>query len=132
MKTKYSATLLLTLQPNDEQAYSMTSRMYQYYWHSTNHSRSFDQQNATSHQPSLEMNERANKKRLTKPNGLESETKVSTLKLLKRMKQHSAVKTQKQLKYLQQASAISLLLLLHPCSETETTLHVKTSSDSGI
>jgi hypothetical protein len=24
------------------------------------------------------------------------------------------------------------LLLLHPCSETETTLHVKTSSDSGI
>jgi hypothetical protein len=34
------------------------------------------------------------------------------------MEQQSAVKTKIELYYLQQASAIFLLLLLHPCSET--------------
>jgi hypothetical protein len=55
----------------------MISRTYQYYWHSTNHSRSFDQQNVTSHQLSLEMSGTSNKKRLTKLNGSVSAKEVS-------------------------------------------------------
>jgi hypothetical protein len=79
IKTKYSATALPTLQPNDEQACSMISKMYQYYWHSTNHGKSFDQQSAATHQPSLEMNGTSGKKRLTKLNDLVSATEVSIL-----------------------------------------------------
>lgn len=67
----------ITLQPNDEQACSTISKTYQYYWHSTNHSRSFDQQNATSHQLSLKTSGTSNKKRLTKLNGSVSATEVS-------------------------------------------------------
>jgi hypothetical protein len=66
----------LTLQPNDEQACSTISKTYQYYWHSTNHSRSFDQQNVTSHQLSLEMSGTSNKRRLTKLNGSVSAIEV--------------------------------------------------------
>jgi hypothetical protein len=82
---KYSATTLLTLQPNDEQACSMISKMYQYYWHSTNHSRSFDQQNATAHQPSLEMSETSNRKRLTKLNGSVYTKKKKDVTVMKNM-----------------------------------------------
>jgi hypothetical protein len=53
--------------------------MYQYYWHSTNHSKSFDQQSAATRQSSSEMNETSGKKRLTKLNGLVSATEVSIL-----------------------------------------------------
>jgi len=69
IRTRHSATAILTLQPNDEQACSMFSRINQYYWHSTNQSRSFDQQSATTHQPSSEMNGTSGKRRLTKLNG---------------------------------------------------------------
>lgn len=82
ISTTHSATAILTLQPNDEQACSMFSRIDQYYWHSTNHSRSFDQQSATTHQPSSEMNGTSSKRRLTKLNGLVSAAKVSILRLL--------------------------------------------------
>lgn len=82
ISTRHSATAILTLQPNDEQACSMFSRIYQYYWHSTNHSRSFDQQSATTHQPSSETNGTSGKRRLTKLNGLVSAAKVNILRLL--------------------------------------------------
>jgi hypothetical protein len=83
LRSKYSETTLLTLQPNDEQACSMISKIYQCYWHSTNHSRSFDQQNATFHQPSLEMSGTSSRKKLAKLNGLVSAIKVCMLGLSK-------------------------------------------------
>jgi len=82
ISTRHSATAILTLQPNDERACSMFSRIYQYYWHSTNHSRSFDQQSATTHQPSSETNGTSGKRRLTKLNDLVSAAKANILRLL--------------------------------------------------
>jgi hypothetical protein len=51
---------------------------------------------------------------------------------MKVMEQQSAVRTKIPLFYLQQASAIFLLLLLHPCSETNKLSQSETSLQSKI
>lgn len=47
-------------------AYSMFSKMYQYYLHSTNHNKNFDQQNALFLPLNLKMNEISNRKNRAK------------------------------------------------------------------
>lgn len=46
----------------DALAYSMNAKMYQYYLHSTNHNRNYDQQNVTVRRPNSKMNEMLNRK----------------------------------------------------------------------
>jgi len=48
------------------------------------------------------------------------------------MEKQTAVKSKVQLYYLQQASAIFLLLLLHPCSETDKPSQFETPLPSKI